>query len=95
MFGILLSAFNVALGYVFRSILVKFVIYFGLFFVTTEFISVIGYLLPNSSSLSAAFGGIPGDVWYFLDLFNISAGVPILLSASVTRFVIRRIPVIG
>lgn len=95
MFGILLSALNAVLGFVLRSVIVKFVLYFGLFFVTTEFIAVMIPLLPDASSLSSALGGIPAGVWYFLDLFNVSAGIPILLSAWVTRFVIRRIPVIG
>lgn len=95
MFGIVLSALNAVLTFVVRSIIVKFVVFFGLFFITTEFIAVISSILPTGSDLSAALGGIPGDVWYFLDLFNVSAGIPVLLSAWVTRFVIRRIPVIG
>jgi hypothetical protein len=95
MFGIVLSALNAALAFVFRSVLVKFVVYFALFFVTTEFSSILSPMLPTSSALQSALGGIPGAVWYFLDLFNVSAGIPILLSAWVTRFVIRRIPLIG
>jgi hypothetical protein len=95
MFGIFYSALNAALGFVFRSVLIKFVLFFGLFFVTTEFIQVIGNMLPTGSALSSALGGIPAAVWYFLDLFNISSGIPIVLSAWVTRFIIRRIPVIG
>jgi len=95
MFGILLSALNVILAFVVRSIIVKFVVFFGLFFITTEFVAVISPLLPSGTELSAALGGVPADVWYFLDLFNVSSGIPILLSAWVTRFVIRRIPVIG
>ena len=95
MFAILFSAINTALAFIFRSLIVKFVLYFGLFFVTTEFISVISNLLPNGSALSGALSGIPAAVWYFLDLFNISAGIPIVLAAYVTRFVIRRIPIIG
>jgi len=95
MFGILLSALNVILAFVVRSIIVKFVVFFGLFFITTEFVAVISTMLPSGTELSAALGGVPADVWYFLDLFNVSSGIPILLSAWVTRFVIRRIPVIG
>jgi len=95
MFGIVLSALNVILGFVLRSILIKFVLYFGLFFITTEFIQIITSILPNGSSLTSALGGIPSAVWYFLDLFNVTVGVPILLSAWVTRFIIRRIPIIG
>jgi len=95
MFGIVLSALNAVLAFLVRSILVKFVVYFALFFVTTEFIGVIGDMLPTGADLSTALGGVPADVWYFIDLFNVSAGIPLLLSAWVTRFVIRRIPVIG
>jgi len=92
MFGIVLSALNAVLAFLVRSILVKFVVYFALFFVTTEFIAVISDILPTGSDLSSALGGVPADVWYFVDLFNVSAGIPILLSAWVTRFIIRRIP---
>lgn len=82
MFGILLSAFNVVLGFVFRSVLVKFFVFFGLFFVVTEFISVIGYLLPSGASLAGALYGIPTSVWYFLDLFNISNGITAMVPGS-------------
>ena len=95
MFGILLSAINASLAFLLRSSLVKFGTFFALFFVTTEFIALLTPLLPNASALSATLGGIPATVWYFLDLFNVSAGIPLLLSAYVTRFIIRRMPVIG
>ncbi|MCE3261585.1 MAG: hypothetical protein K0R43_664 [Pseudoduganella sp.] len=95
MWTLLLAAANTILGFVFRSVIVKFVVFFALFFVTTEFISLLTPLLPDASGISGALGGIPASVWYFMDLFNVSAGLPILLSAWVTRFIIRRIPVIG
>lgn len=97
MFGIVLSALNVILGFVFRSIIVKFGVFFGLFFVVTEFVQVLigSGLLPDSSSLNGVFAGIPSGVWYFLDLFNFSLGFSMILSAYATRFIIRRIPVIG
>jgi len=97
MFGILVSAFNFVLGFVLRSVIVKFILFFGLYFITTEFISFLtsSGILPSASSLSAAFNGIPSAVWYFLDLFNISFGIPVILTACVTRFIIRRIPIIG
>ena len=95
MFGIFLSALNAVLGFVLRSVIVKFVLYFGLFFITTEFIGLLAPRLPDGSALSGALAGIPAGVWYFLDLFNASAGIPIVLSAWVTRFIIRRIPLIG
>ncbi len=95
MWTLLLAAVNTLLGFIFRSVMVKFVVFFALFFVVTEFIALVAPMLPNGASLTGALGGIPSGVWYFMDLFNVSAGIPILLSAYVTRFVIRRIPVIG
>jgi Protein of unknown function (DUF2523) len=97
MFGIFLSVLNSVLGFVLRSVIVKFALYFGLFFVTTEFLQVLtsAGIFPTAGSLSTSLGGIPGAVWYFLDLFNVSAGIPLVLSAYVTRFIIRRVPLIG
>ena len=97
MFGILLSAFNVVLGFAFRSILVKFVVFFALFFVVQGFMSVLvsSGLLPSPQALQGAFSGIPSGVWYFLDLFALSTGLPVVLAAYLARFIIRRIPLIG
>jgi hypothetical protein len=95
MWALLLAAVNTLLAFIFRSVMVKFVVFFALFFVVTEFISLLAPMLPDASGIRGALGGIPDSVWYFLDLFNVSAGIPILLSAYVTRFLIRRIPVIG
>lgn len=97
MFGILLSAFNAILGFVLRGVVIKFIVYSALFFVTTEFIHYLtsSGVLPNGSDVSGALLNIPSSVWYFLDLFNVSLGIPLIFSAYATRFIIRRIPIIG
>lgn len=93
-FGAIISA---ALGFFVRSIIAKFFLFFGLFFVTTEFIQVIlsAGILPSASSLNGVWGAVPAAVWYFLDLFNFTMGFSAVLSAMATRFIIRRIPIIG
>lgn len=95
MFGIVSSAINAALGFLIRSVLVKFGLFFGLFFVTTGFIGYLTDKLPTAQAITNGLGGISPDIWYFLDLFAFSAGIPIILTAYVTRFAIRRIPFIG
>lgn len=95
MFGILLSALNAILAFVMRSVIVKFAFYFALYFVTTEFLAILVAYLPTSSALSGAFSAIPPTVWYFLDMFQIASGIPIIIGAYITRFMIRRIPIIG
>jgi hypothetical protein len=95
MFGILLSALNSVLGWVFRSLLVKFGLFFALFFITSEFAGFIASLLPDASSLNGTLSNIPASTWFFLDAFQLPFGLSALVSAYTTRFIIRRIPVIG
>jgi hypothetical protein len=97
MWALLLSAVNLLLGFVVRSLLARFFTYFALYFITTEFVGVLqsSGILPNGSALLGAFGQIGSDVWYFLDLCGFSSGVSMLVSAYTMRFIIRRIPVIG
>jgi len=100
LFGIFLSALRSALGFLISQAAVKFVAFFVLFFVVKELVNVMvgSQLYPGatqSSALSAALGGVPESVWYFLDLFSFSTGVSTVVSAYATRFIIRRIPVIG
>lgn len=95
MFGILLSAFNTALAWVFRSVLVKFGVFFALYFITSEFTEFIVTLIPDPSSVTGTLSGIGSGTWYFLNVFQITQGLSLVVSAYATRFVIRRIPVIG
>lgn len=95
MFGILVSALNVVLGFVFRSIIAKFFIFFGLYFVTSEFVPVLIDLLPGVVSLNSTFQSMPSSVAYFLRFFMVPQGLSMIFSAYVTRFMIRRIPLIG
>ncbi|MCO3302423.1 DUF2523 domain-containing protein [Pseudomonas aeruginosa] len=95
MFGILLSAGNALLGWLVRGVLVKFVVMVALYWIVAELVGVMASWLPSGAGLTSAFGTLGAATWYFLDLFAFSNGVPLLIAALVTRFLIRRIPVIG
>ena len=58
---------------------------------------IIEYLgsLISPGGLTAAFSGIPAGVWFFLDFFALDVGLPLMITAHVSRFLIRRIPFIG
>ena len=58
MFGILMSAVGATLGFLLRSLLVKFVVFFALFFVTTGFMAYLSSLLPSTSSINGTLGQI-------------------------------------
>ena len=85
-------------SWIFREVVVKFLIFTALF-------AVLAFLIPKAiamvspwigtTGLSNAFGGLGPGVWFFLDFFQLGYGVPLVLSAFVTRFLIRRLPVIG
>lgn len=95
MFGILLSALNSVLAWVFRSLLIKFVLFFALYIITSEFVGFIVALLPGTGAVDDALSGIGATTWYFLNVFEIQAGVAMVVSAYATRFIIRRMPIIG
>lgn len=95
MYAVLLSAVNVLLGFLARSVIAKFFLYTALFFVVSEFLAVLIPKLPNGQALSSAFAGLPPSVWFFLDLVHADVGIASVLSAFVLRFIIRRLPIIG
>jgi hypothetical protein len=95
MFAILVSAASKVFGFLLGGVVIRYVVLTALFFIVNEFGSLVSGFMPSLGSLSTALGGIPASVWYFLDLFNVSTGIPMLLSAYASRFIIRRIPVIG
>lgn len=47
------------------------------------------------SSAGGVFDAIPDGVIYFAQAFQLPAGLSIIVSAYVIRFLIRRIPIIG
>ena len=95
MFGILISALNTLLGFVFRSLIIKFVVFFALYFVVQGFVEILVELLPDSSNLSSLLANLSNGFWYFINLSKLPQGISMIIPAMFTRFIIRRIPVIG
>lgn len=95
MFGILMSAVWTALSWLFRAVVVKAIVFMALYGVVALLVTYLASMLPAATSLSAALNGIPGDLWYFLDYMGFSVGAPLVVSAYATRFLIRRMPLIG
>ncbi|EKN4008249.1 DUF2523 family protein [Yersinia enterocolitica] len=95
MFGILLSALNVAIGFVLRTVVIKLIVFFSLYFVVHGFIEVLITILPAKSEVYLLFSMLPDYFYYFINLMKVPEGIKIVFSALLTRFIIRRIPVIG
>lgn len=84
--------------WIFRGVVVQFLI-------LSAVVAVVVFLVPfaveqlsgfvGGGALTSAFNGLPPGIWYFIDLARLDFGIPIVLSAFVARFLIRRLPVIG
>lgn len=84
--------------WIFREIVIKFLVFTALFVLLAFLIpKAIAMVSPwiGTGGLSSAFAGLGSGVWFFLDFFQLAYGVPLVISAFVTRFLIRRLPVIG
>lgn len=86
------------LTWIFREVVIKFVIFAALFavvaFMVPKAIALLGDFI-GTGGLTSVFAALPPGIWYFLDIFQISYGLPLIISAWVSRFLIRRLPVIG
>jgi hypothetical protein len=85
-------------SWIFRAVVVKFVVLVAVFaLVNTLLPLAINYLAPfvSGAQLSSVFGGLDPGIWFFLDFFNLSYGIPLILSAYIARFMIRRLPIVG
>lgn len=85
-------------GFLLREIIVKFTVLTAIFALLALFVpKAIELVLPyiSTTGLSGAFSGLGAGVWFWLDAFQLPFGVPLLISAWVARFLVRRLPVIG
>ena len=84
--------------WIFRDLVIKFVIFTAMFAVIAFFVPYAVQWLAGFigvGGLNSAFSAVDPGVWWWLDAFNAVAGIPLLISAYVSRFLIRRLPVIG
>lgn len=94
----ILAIFAPMMSWMFRAVVIKFVVLTGVFAVLAIVIpKAVGLIAPflGVTSLNSAFGGIDSGAWYFLDFFALDYGLPLLISAAVARFLVRRLPIIG
>lgn len=92
----MLAALYAGLGFLLRSVVMKFAVMFGLFFIVQEFVPVLLSLINVSPlPLVELFSQLPDAAWFFLNLFQVPTGIALMVSAIITRFIIRRIPLIG
>lgn len=97
MFGIIKSAINYLLGFVLQGTIIKFILFTGLYLIVSELGSLVMSKIDKSglNSISSLFSGLPSDVLFFMGVFRVEVGLPMIIAAFVVRFAIRRLPIIG
>lgn len=81
-----------------REVVIKFIVVAAVFELLVILVpKAIEIVAPwvGTSGLTGAFSGLPPGVWWGLDILGAGTGIPLVVSAYVTRFLIRRIPLIG
>lgn len=92
------KAFFSVFGWLLRGAQLNFILFTV---IASLFTFVMTFVIPNISSftdttfLSNAFASVDDRVWYFINLMNLLTGLPLIISAFVSRFIIRRLPFIG
>ena len=92
------SLLSKLLGFLFKKSTSKFILFSALYFTVSVFFpELVVWLGINEflRYLSGALGSLPSSVGYFLAPFNLGMGLKVVISAYITRFAIRRIPIIG
>jgi hypothetical protein len=95
---LLIPFVSASLTWVLREVVVKFVVFSAIFAVVAFFIPyVIKHVSPfaNAGFIGNGLSLIDSGVWFFLRFFRIDYGLQIIVSAYVSRFLIRRIPFVG
>ena len=86
------------LTWIFRAIVIQFLVMGVCLVLVTQLMpAVINYVAPfvGLSGLNGVFSGLSPAVWFIMDFFAFSYGLPLVISAFIARFLIRRIPFIG
>lgn len=97
MWVLLVNFFNFAMGWILRGAVIKFFFFTAIVLLIAGLVGLVFNLLANVdfAGLSTLVSNLPPGLLWFLHVFQFHIGMPLMLGALLTRFAIRRIPVIG
>lgn len=97
MYAILASAFAAAFNWLIRGVVVKFLVFTALAY-------IIGYIiefmltkvdLASIGGIGSLVSALPTGLLYYVGVFKLDVGIPMIIAAYFIRFGIRRLPIIG
>lgn len=86
------------LQYIFREVMVKFLVFASLFLVASIFMPLVWKYVGNMvnvDSWNGLLAQIKSVSGFFMDMFMVPFGIKAVSSAFLARFIIRRFPVVG
>lgn len=91
------SVVNGALNFIFRLGIIKFVVFGALSLVLGPLMALIMGLVDATglANIQGLFDALPNDVLFYLVVFRLDVGIPMLIAAMLVKFFIRRLPVVG
>ncbi|ENE8565375.1 DUF2523 domain-containing protein [Salmonella enterica] len=92
---LLIAALGEMLVFIFRQIVVKFVLFTVMYLLLTELVPLLTSHLPDGANVSQLFNSLPSAVLWFLHITAFDVTFPMIIVALFTRFFIRRIPFLG
>ncbi|MFP4795044.1 DUF2523 family protein [Pasteurella multocida] len=94
--GAILKFLVSVFSYIFSSAAIKFMVFGFIFIIVTDIIPILlEVFMPEDVDIQSLLSGIPSDVAYFLAFFKVDFGIKAILTAYISRFLIRRIPFAG
>lgn len=91
------AALSTFFTWVFRKAVIVFLITTSIYFLIEFLGPMVVRLLANYTGINPVtlLNDIPPAIWWFVSAFRIDFAVKVIFAALGTRFLIRRIPVIG
>ena len=98
MYAILWSAAVAVFNWLLRAVVIKFVVFSAIAYLLSYIVS---YMLSKVtigdqfSTLGSLFSALPAGLLYYIGVFRLDLGIPLMIAAYFIRFGIRRLPIIG